>query len=88
MLDTEFLSGLERLTAAAISRAAKDDPEAFAQVVKVLDSARARLPYAAHMLTRPTTNADGVTVPGYSWAEIAAPLGITRQAAHSKYGQG
>jgi hypothetical protein len=54
------------------------DPETFAAVVKMLDQARLDLPAACQRLRE-----EG----GYSWAEIAAPLGVTRDAAYKRFGR-
>ena len=60
-----------------IATASKDDPEHFAQVVTMLDEARAELVEAAESLR----------TEGYSWADLAAPLGVTRSAVQQRFGR-
>jgi len=55
------------------------DPEAFARVVALIDGARDRLPEVAEQL-----RANG----GYSWADLARPLGVTPSAAYQRFGSG
>lgn len=87
MLEPEEIKRWERMTAAMLRHAGKDDPEAFAQIVGVLDGARAKLPdVCAHL--RGLEDVDsGESRPTYSWAQIAAPLGVTRQAAAMRFGR-
>lgn len=56
-------------------KAAGDDPESFAVVRSLLDDANAQLPDAARALLDQ----------GFSWADIARPMGLTRQAVHTRY---
>ena len=88
MLEPTEVRRWERLTAAMLQHAADDDPEAFAQVVKVLDDARERLPLVASAL-RPYVGSDGTQWRrGYSWSDIGRALGISKQAAQQRYGKG
>lgn len=87
MLDREEIARWGRLTAAMLEHAANDDTEAFAQVVELLETAARELPTVAAMLRLPKPLPDGSLAPGYSWAEIAAPLGVTRQAAAKRFGK-
>lgn len=54
------------------------DPEAFAQVVEMLTAAVASLTDACETLR---------SRDGYSWADIARPLGVTRSAAQQRFGK-
>jgi hypothetical protein len=62
------------------------DPESFAAVVRLIDETRARLPEAAARLTAPIPLADGGQSRGHSWADIARALGVSRSAAHERFG--
>lgn len=86
MLEPAEVKRWERLTAAMLRHAAEDDPEALAQVVKVLEDARGKLPEVVNQLRQYGGESYGRTT-GYSWAEIAAPLGITRQSAQQRFGR-
>ena len=77
MLEPEEIKRWERMTAAMIRHAAEDDPEAFAQIVTVLDNARQRLPMAAQMLVGGTEE-QGLAAGAYSWADLGRALGISR----------
>lgn len=59
-----------------LKRAGEDDPEAFAIIVGLVDDARARL----------STSAETMREAGYSWQDIARPLGVTRSAAFQRFG--
>lgn len=59
------------------------DPEAFAQVVALLDEARAALVDVATALREPQGPAGG-----YSWAELAQALGITKSTAWERFSPG
>lgn len=87
MLETREIERWERLTEAMIRHTYQDtgrsevgapDPEAFAQVVRVLEYAQRLLPYAANQLR---------TEGGYSWTDIGNALGITRQSAQQRFGK-
>lgn len=65
----------QRSLSALLAAGGGDDPEGFAEVVRLLDGARARLPQAAAQLREQ----------GYSWADIARPLGVTRDAARQRF---
>lgn len=86
MLEPAEIKRWERLTAAMLNHAANDDPEAFAQVVAILAQATAKLPQVAAELRGTLDSRPASFDAAYSWAEIAAPLGITRQAAQQRYG--
>lgn len=59
----------------ALGKAAAWDCESFAQAVQLQTELERVLANAAQDLNSQ----------GFSWAEIAAPLGITRAAAHKRY---
>lgn len=86
MLEPEEVKRWERLTAAMLRHAAEDDPEALAQVVSVLDNARAKLPEVVAELRGQAAHRSDPGY-GYSWAEIGAALGISRQAASQRFGR-
>lgn len=82
MIDVGDAKRYEREIKAMLRAAGDDDPEGFAQVVKLLDWAVTEgLREAAARLREPSANGQ----PGYSWAEIAAPLGVTRSAAAQRF---
>lgn len=55
-----------------------NDPEGFATAVQLADELEAALATRAHELRQ---------VDGYSWADLARPLGISRQGAAQRYGR-
>ena len=72
----EYAAFVRRIIRAYARRVATGDVEALADMVAlaaVLDDA----------ITEAVT---GLRAHGYSWADIAARLGITRQAAHQRWG--
>lgn len=87
MLDKAEMARWERLTDAMLAHAAEDDPEAFAQVVGLVDRARARLPQVAHRLRLVGDRPGEPDACGYSWGELAKALGISRQAAQQRFGR-
>lgn len=84
MLEPTEVARWERLTAAMLRHAAQDDPEALSQVVKVLDGAYSKLPTVVAELRAPAQHNGGMA-PGYSWSQIAAALGVSRQAAAQRF---
>lgn len=60
----------------AMLRAAADDPAAFRQAAELLDAARSLMNDAYSDLGQQ----------GYSAADVAAELGVTRQAVRQRYG--
>lgn len=60
----------------AMARHAADDPEAFAQFVQL----------GEHMDKAGGWAVCDLKACGFSWADIARPLGITRQAAAKRFG--
>lgn len=73
----EYLGMLRRMLKAGARRLASADPEDLVAMVALrgsLDEAIA-------------TSVQGMRDNGFSWAEIAEPLGITRQAAYQKWGK-
>lgn len=87
MLDKEEIRRWERLTDAMLDHAAADDPAAFAQVVDVLNRAYAQLPDVAARLRENSDDKARTGAPAYSWSDLAAALGITRQGAQQRYGR-
>jgi hypothetical protein len=85
MLDRDEMGRWQRLTAAMLAQAASDDPEAFAQVVVLLDRARELLPDVADHLRATATDTTHGNARGYSWADLAAALGVTRSAVAQRF---
>ena|SRR2546428_2651118 len=84
MLEPEDMSRYWRQIDAMLNRAGTDDPETFAFIVKLLDDARDALPRAAQRLRTPGDQA-GAGAPGYSWADLARALGVTKSAAAQRF---
>lgn len=59
-----------------LRRAGDEDPEGFATIATLIQQACEGLPLAAE-LTRARH--------GYSWAQLAAPMGVSRQAAQQRF---
>jgi DNA-directed RNA polymerase specialized sigma24 family protein len=74
----EFAAFVRRVVAAHGRRVSTGDVEALADLVALSDHIDAAMGQAVCGLRRF----------GYSWAEIAARLGVTRQAAHQRWGRG
>jgi hypothetical protein len=72
----DFLAFARRIVAAAGRRAA-DDPEAFADLLGLL----AELDAAA------VTAAAALRDEGYSWQDIGAACGVSKQAAQKRWGR-
>lgn len=85
MLEPAEVKRWERMTDAMLRHAAADDPAAFAQVVAVLDRARASLPNVADRLVYGAGQVYPTTRETYSWGDIGAALGISRQAARQRF---
>lgn len=76
MLEPSRISRTERELRSLAATVAADDPEALAELVRLASWITTELvPQAARLQHEH----------GYSWAEIAAPLGITRQSAHERF---
>lgn len=78
MLEPDERKRWERNLRAMLRHASDQDPEGFAEIVQLLDGAVAQLPEAAQRMRE---------LHGYSWTEIAAPLGVTRQSARERFGR-
>lgn len=78
MLEPQRITRTQRELRSLIRDVGEDDPEAFASLVSLAAwLSREGLPMAAErQLAR-----------GYSWTEIARPLGVSRQAARQRYGR-
>ena len=72
----EYVGMLRRTMAAAGRRGATCDPEDLALLVGLRADLEAAITAAVH----------GLHDQGRSYADIAAPLGVTRQAVHAQYG--
>jgi hypothetical protein len=86
MLEQKEIDRWRRLTDAMLRHAAADDPEAFAQVVEILDRAQAKLPAVAAELTNPNGLSAQTIGGSYSWGVLGRALGVTRSAAHQRFG--
>lgn len=74
--DQAEITRWQRNAKAMVSSAAANDCEAFAELVRLVDElATSGLQEAAA----------GLRASGYSWADIAAPLGVKRQSAHARF---
>lgn len=74
MLEPDEVRRFGRELAHMVKRAAHD-PEAFAAVWQLLDTAAKTMPDAA----------DRLIGDGYSWGDLGRALGVSRQTAHSRY---
>lgn len=70
----EYAAFVERAVK-SLARRAADDPEALAQLARIADVVNSGVRQAAR----------SAHDQGYSWAEIAATIGVTRQAAHQRF---
>lgn len=77
MLEPERLTRAQRELRALVREVGSNDPEALAELVGLAEWLRHEgLPAAAgEQVAR-----------GYSWADVARPLGISRQAAWARFG--
>lgn len=87
MLEPDEIAGWRRLTESMIGRAGRDDPEAFAQVVHMIDHTQYMLELAAYRLhygqsVALETAPESVQ---YSWAEIGRALGVTKQSVWRRF---
>lgn len=74
--NSEFTAFVKRIVKAHGKRVASSDPEALADLVAL----RAELDEAID------TGITGLRAGGYSWTQIAAPMGMTKQAAFKRWG--
>ncbi|GAA1007969.1 hypothetical protein GCM10009551_088800 [Nocardiopsis tropica] len=74
--NSEFTAFVNRVIAAHGRRVASSDPESLAALVAV----RAEVDQAIE------AGVAGLRAGGYSWAAIAAPMGMTKQAAFKRWG--
>ncbi len=74
--NTDYASFATRILAAHGKRVAEGDIEALPELVEL----------GVQLEDAITTAVTGLRDRGYSWAEIASRLGITRQAAHQRWG--
>lgn len=74
--NSEFHAFVKRIVRAHGKRVASSDPEALADLVAL----RAELDQAIG------TGVTGLRAGGYSWTQIAAPLGMSKQAAFKRWG--
>lgn len=87
MLEPREVERWQRLTAAMIRKAGQDDPEAFAQVVTIVDGMKHQLVQAAFDLRYPEGEWLGRPGVGFSWTDLGRALGVTRSAAQKRFGR-
>lgn len=86
MLEAEEMRQWSRLAASLGKRAGLDDPEALAQVRQVIEWFKLAEFTAGRALHGDETfDGKGIERP-YSWAEIAAGIGVIKSAAAQRYG--
>ena len=73
---TEYRQMLGRMLRSYAKRVATSSAEDLAEMMTLRDDLEREIASAV----------DGLRAKGLSWAEIAAPLGITRQSAQQRYG--
>lgn len=78
MLETSRQSRTLRELRALCAEVGTNDPEAFASLVEIRAIFDVMIREAAGTLRRDR---------GHSWADLARPLGISRQAAQQRYGE-
>lgn len=72
---SRFHAMLRRMIRAYARRVTAGSPEDLAEMVTL----------RAYLESGITTAVQGLRAQGYSWAEVARPLGITKQAAQQRY---
>jgi hypothetical protein len=85
MLEQAEVDRFRRQIRSLAKRVAMDDPEALAQLHDIVELARAYEFAAAHELHDGTPGSLGMGSGGYSWTEIAAAQGVSRQAMRQRY---
>lgn len=73
----EYIAFTRRILRAMEPRIANADPEDLAELIKLSKAMDDAIAAAVR----------GQRANGFSWAQIAAPLGITRQAAQKRWGR-
>jgi hypothetical protein len=87
MIEPENARHWQAIADSLVEKAGADDPETFAFFVRLLDTTRERLRESAASLRGPLpVGGDGRTVRGFSWEDIARPLGVSKQAAMKRFG--
>lgn len=79
MIEPRDLDRFRRELRALVAKA--DDPEGFAQAVELAQELDEALADQAFSLRQPTPNGQ----PGFSWADLARPLRLTRQGTAQRY---
>jgi len=72
---TEFLAFARRVVRAASRRAGSADPADVAELIGLADDLDAAIVQAVKALRSS----------GFSWADLAREMGVTRQAVHARY---
>lgn len=75
-VEDEDYAAFVRRAVRGLGRRASEDPEALAYLASVQQLVHATI----------TDSARALHAAGFSWAEIARPLGVTRQTAHERFG--
>lgn len=76
MLEPDRITRAERELKSLTREVGQNDPEAFAQLVAIRDHFDSLIALAANELRN---------VQGYSWADLARPLGLSRQSVYERY---
>lgn len=76
MLEPERITRAQRELRSLVRDAGSNDPEAFAALVKLSEWLRVEGLKEA---------ASAQLASGYSWTDLAKPLGVTRQATRQRY---
>lgn len=87
VLDSRSWDGWQRLSRSVLEQVADDDPAALAQLIDHLDWINGQLPDVVARLRGDTADSHAPIKAGYSWAQIAQALGVTRQSAQRRFGR-
>lgn len=82
MIESRDIQRFRRELRALVAKA--DDPEGFAMATILAEELDDALAVKANQLRE--ANPDN-GIPGYSWADLARPMGVTRQAVQQRYGR-
>jgi hypothetical protein len=86
MLEPREIQSWRTLTATMLRHAGADDPAAMRQVADILAEATANLAQVAAELRSDRADGAGAGAGGYSWTDVGAAFGISRQAAAQRFG--
>lgn len=80
----ELASALRRFSRALVKRAGEGDLEALEALMQAKQAMDVAVGEAARALNQPCIYVGGTKV-GYSWSDIGAAVGISRQQAHRQW---